>query len=115
MSRRKLPRRPRKRAIRKFKANPDFMHDYEAGIILRDLLELSHSASSNPSFTMFSPAQLLFRYPGRYHKPNLLKALKRMQRQGLLVKSPFRVTSMGTRSTLYGVPWLNPRRKGVAA
>lgn len=75
--RRPTRRRPRKRAIRKFKANLTYLREYERAVIMADIAVLRErqpiSVESLDALT-----------PGRYDLRNLKAALKRLHEERVL-------------------------------
>lgn len=80
MRRRQSPRRLRKRPVRKFKPNRDYLHAAEEAIILRDLV--LHGAG--PDGRLMTAADLMRAEPMRYDPTYLPRVLRRMHGDRLL-------------------------------
>jgi hypothetical protein len=86
-------RRPRKRAIKKFKPNLTYLHAYEEEVILADIRALGGQAVTAPGLDR--------EFPGRYDRPYLTKALNRLHQARRLTRSHYKVRRFGSRSLVH--------------
>lgn len=91
--RRPSRRKPRKRAIKKFRPNLTYLHAYEEEIIMCDIRALGGQGVTAPGLER--------EFPGRYDRPYLTRALNRLHAARRLTRSHYKVRRFGSRTLVH--------------